>query len=144
MAKYARDIEEFRQKTTITEFIRSGYLPMKDRSIPPRFKKITVEHAIDPDIYTLADLDHFRKDTYKALHLRLSDCAFQVFKIKHGSVIVEWMLPEDLKKTVQDLFFMYSESGLMIIQTHNVKNVSMDGTEVTANSVSIICYYHIY
>ena len=137
MAKYARDIEEFRQKTTITEFIKSGYLPLKDRSIPPRFKKITIEHSIDPDVFTLADLDHFRKDTYKALHLRLSECAFQVFKIKHGCIIVEWMIPEDLKKPVQDLFYTYSESGLMIIQTHNVENISMDGSEVTAQSVYI-------
>ena len=141
MSKYARDIEDFRQKTTITEFIKSGLLPMKDRSIPPRFKKITLEHAIDPDVCTLADLDHFRRDTYKALHLKLSECAFQVYKIKHGCVIVKWMIPEDLTKSLQDL--LHSETGLTLIQKHNVKKVSIDKIETTVQSVSTTCSYNL-
>lgn len=84
MSKYAKDIEKFRQKVTISDFIKSVPHLVHKRTIPPRFKKTVVEHAIDPDICTLAELDAFRKDTLESLHLKLSECAFRVYSIKYG------------------------------------------------------------
>jgi hypothetical protein len=84
MSTYARDIEKFRQKTTVSDFIKYARYLVKKRTIPLRLKKVTLEHAIDPDIYTLAELDAFRKDTLESLHLKLSEYAFQVYRIKHG------------------------------------------------------------
>ena len=84
MSKYAKDIERFKQKTTISEFFKCARHLVKIRTIPPRFKRLVVEHNIDPDINTLADLDAFRKDTLSAHHLKLSECAFQVYSIKHN------------------------------------------------------------
>ena len=128
MSIYANDIEGFRQRTTITEFIKCGRHLVKKRAIPPRFKKITLEHAIDPDVYTLAELDHFRIDTYEALHLKLSECAFQVYQIKHGCVVVKWMIPEEFAKPLKDLF--NSRTGQKLLQKHSVDRLSIDKTEI--------------
>ena len=134
MKQYNKDIEGFRQRTTITDFIKCSKLRIKSRTIPRRFIDVTIEHAIDPDVCTLADLDHFRKDTYRALHLKLSECAFQVFTIKRGCVIVEWMVPEDFEKPLKDLF--YTESGLDLLQKHEVERVSINDEELPIQSVS--------
>lgn len=83
ISKYAKDIETFRQKTTVSDFIKCARHLVKKRAIPPRFKKVTLEHAINPDIFTLAELDAFRKDTLESLHLKLSECAFLVYRIKY-------------------------------------------------------------
>ena len=77
-------METFRQTTTVSDFINCARHLVKKRTIPPRFKKVTLEHAINPDIFTLAELDAFRKDTLESLHLTLSECAFLVYRIKHA------------------------------------------------------------
>lgn len=128
MGRYARDIESFRQRTTITEFIKCGRHLVKKRTIPPRFKDITIEHAINPDNYTLAELDAFRIDTLEALHLKLSECAFQVYRIKYGSVVVQWMIPEDFETPVMELF--YGEAGQRLLQKHSVERLSVDEAEI--------------
>lgn len=135
MSSYAKDIERFRQRTTITEFIECKKLPVKGRRIPPRFERVTMEHAIDPDVYTLADLEHFRKDTYKALHLKLSECAFQVYKIKHGCVIVKWMVPEDFVKPLKELFG--SDNGQRLLISHRVEKLFIAKTEISVLSPSV-------
>ena len=84
MSKYAKDMETFQQKTTVSDFIKCAHHVVKKKTISPRFKKVTLEHAINPDIYTLAKLDAFRKDTLESLHLTLSECAFLVYRIKHA------------------------------------------------------------
>ena len=86
MSKCTKDIERFRQKTRILEC--ACHL-VKKRTIPTHFKKVILEHNIDPDNYTLAELDTFRKDTLSAHHLKLSECAFQAYtcSIKHHTNI---------------------------------------------------------
>lgn len=135
MSAYARDIKNFRQRTTITEFIECKKLPVKSRRIPPRFERVTMEHAIDPDVYTLADLDHFRKDTRESLHLKLSECAFQVYKIKHGCVIVKWMVPEDFVKPLKDLFD--SETGQRLLIKHRVEKLYVNKIDIPIPSPSV-------
>ena len=135
MSRYAKDVEGFRQKTTITDFIKCGRHLVKKKSIPPRFKKITLEHAIDPDVYTLAELDAFRKDTLEALQLKLSECAFQVYRIKHGSVIVKWMIPEDFAGPLSNLFI--SEAGQKLLHKHRVEKIKIDKDAIQIQSVSL-------
>ena len=135
MSRYAKEIKSFRRRTTITEFIKCQKLPLKRASIPPRFIDVTMEHAINPDTYTLAELDHFRKDMYAALRYKLSDFAFQVYRIVHGSVIVQWMVPEEFATPLRDLFF--SESGQELLQKNSVEMVSIDENEIPIQSVSI-------
>ena len=135
MSKYAKDIERFRQKTTISDFIKCARHLVKKKTIPPRFKKVTLEHAINPDNYTLADLDAFRKDTLESLHLKLSECAFQVYRIKHGSVIVKWMIPEDFAGSLSDFF--NSDAGLELLHKHQVEKLKIDKDTIPIQSVSV-------
>ena len=137
MSKYAKDIERFRQKTTISDFIKCARHLVKKRPIPPRFKKVTLEHAVNPDVFTLAELDSFRKDTLESLHLKLSECAFQVYRIKHGSVIVKWMIPEDFAGTLSDFF--NSEAGLELLHKHQVEKLKIDKNTIPIQSVRFVC-----
>ena len=137
MSKYARDVEKYRQNTTISDFIKCACHLVKKRTIPPRFRKITMEHAINPDIYTLAELDTFRKDTLESLHLKLSECAFQVYRIKYGCVIVKWMIPEDFAGSLSDFF--NSEAGQKLLYKHKVEKFKIDNKEVPIQSVSSCC-----
>ena len=137
MSGYARDVEKFRQKTTISDFIRCARHLVKKRTIPPHFKKVTLEHAVDPDVYTLAELDAFRKDTLESLHLKLSECAFQVYLIKHGCIIVKWMIPEDFAGSLSDFFS--GEDGLEILCRHKVEKLKIDKIAIPIQSVSALC-----
>ena len=85
MFSYVKDVENSKQQTTITEFIRCArhLLVVKERTIPPKFKKIILEHNIDPDAFTLAQLDVFRKEVFESF-LLLSECVFLVYRIKYG------------------------------------------------------------
>jgi hypothetical protein len=135
MSKYAKGIEVFQRKTTVSDFIKCARHLVKKRTIPPRFKKVTLEHSINPDNYTLAELDAFRKDTLESLHLKLSECAFQVYRIKHGSVIVKWMIPEDFAGSLSTFF--NSEAGLELLHKHQVENLKIDKTTILLQSVSL-------
>lgn len=139
MSRYARGIEEFRKHTTISNFIKCARHLVKKRNIPPRFKKVTMEHAIDPDVYTLAELDAFRKDTLESLHLKLSECAFQVYRIKHGSVVVKWMIPEDFVGCLNDFF--KDETGQKLLYKHRVEKIKIDKNTISIQQVSTrSCY----
>lgn len=131
MKVYARDVQEFQQRTTITEFLKYRPHLAKTRQIPKSFKKLTLEHAIDPDIYTLADLDSFRLDT--CMHIKLSDFALQVYKVTKKCIIVEWIAPEEI---IEHLSLFYSsEKGQELLQKHQVEKVLIE--ERSLHSVSI-------
>ena len=136
MTKYAESIDNFRRQTTITEFIKNARYLVKKRSIPTHFKKITTEHAIDPDTYTLADLDAFRTDTLEALHLKLSECALHVYRMKYGSLLVKWMIYQDYLKQVIDFFHL--EDSQQILMKHNVVRIKANKSEATIQSVSVL------
>ena len=137
MSKYAKDIENFRRKTTVSDFIKCAHHLVKKKTIPSRFKKVTLEHAVDPDVYTLAELDAFRKDTLESLQLKLSECTFQVYLIKHGCIMVKWMIPEDFAGSLSD--FLNGEDGLEILHKHRVKKLKIDKIAIPIQSVSALC-----
>ena len=136
MTKYTESIDKFRRQMLITDFIKNARYLVKKRSIPTHFKKITSEHAIDPDTYTLADLDAFRTDTLEALHLKLSECALHVYRMKYGSLIAKWIIYQDYLKQVIDFF--HCEDGQQILMKHNVVRIKADKSEATIQSVSVL------
>ena len=132
---YARDIQAFQQNTTITEFLKYRRHLAKTRRIPDSFKKLKMEHNIEPDSYTLADLERLRMST--CVHIKLSDFALQIYSIKPNCIIVEWMIPEE---TIEILSLFYSsEVGQELLQSHQVESVFMD--DRTLHSVSAWCIY---
>lgn len=134
MSEYARDIEKFKQRVTIMEFILYGSHLLKNRSLPSHFKIMILEYNIDPNIHRLVELDAFRKDTLEGLCLKLSESDLQVYRIKHGSVIVEWMIAEDFVGYLSDLFS--SEVGQKILHKHRVEKLEISNKPVPIQSVS--------
>ena len=134
MASYDRDMQWFQHQTTVLDFIQHvrHRITIERKSAPPRFKKLVLKEDIDPKSYTLADVERFRVDT--CMHLKLSQCALQVFSFKHNCIIVEWIFPEEL--TDQLSCFFGSEVGQEILSSHHVENVTIDGQSILSVSWS--------
>ena len=132
MASYDRDMHWFQLQTTVFDFIQHvrHRITIEKKSIPPRFKRLVLKEGIDPKSYTLADVEKFRVDT--CMHLKLSQCALQVFSFKHNCIIVEWIFPEEL--TDQLSCFFCSEVGQEILSSHHVENVTIDGQSLQSVS----------
>ena len=131
--KYARDVQTFQENTTISEFLtHRGYLAKK-RRIPESYRKFKTEHNIDPDSYTLADLEKLRKKT--CTHVKLSDFALQILTITANCIIVEWMFPEEIVEILA--LFYSSEVGQELLRDHHVESIVID--DKTLHSVSACC-----
>ena len=133
MKVYVRDVQAFQQNTTITEFIKYRRDLAKMKSIPESRKKLKMDHNIEPDSYTLADLDKLRMSTCK--HVKLSDFALQMYSLKPNCIIVEWMIPEEIIEILS--LFYSSEVGQELLQSHQVESVFID--DRTLHSVSAWC-----
>ena len=119
---YAEEVQNFQRNTTITEFLKYRRHMAKDKSIPESCRKLKMTHNIDPDSYTLADLEKLRKKTCD--HAKLSDFALQVYSIKPHCIVVEWMIPEE---TVEILSSFYSsEVGQELLRDHHVESIVID------------------
>ena len=134
MASYDRDMQIFQQQTTVFDFIKFGRhtITAETNPEPPGFRSLVLSQDIDPKSYTLADLEKFRMDTCTTLNL--SECALQLYIIKHNCIIVGWLIPEEL--TDQLSCFFCSEEGQEILLSHHVEKATIDGK--TLLSVSII------
>ena len=131
---YARDVQIFQENTTISEFLTyRGYLAKK-RRIPESFKKFKTEHNIDPETYTLAELERLRKKT--CTHVKLSDFALQILTITTNCIIVEWMIPEEIVEILS--LFYSSEVGQELLHHHQVESIVID--DKSLHSVSTILY----
>lgn len=131
---YKSDVEEFLQRTTISEFIKCRRHLARKRVIPKSFRKLTVEHTIDPDCYTLADLETFRLDTCR--HVRLSDFALQIYTITAKCFIVEWVIPNEIVEPLS-LFFS-SKDGQALLQWHQAENISIDERKLHSVSATTL------
>lgn len=132
MLSYAHDMQTFQQQTTMFNFIKCSnhQMVLKMTSVPPCFRRFIIEYGINLDSYTLADVESFRVDTCS--HLKLSECALQIYSIKHNCTIVEWIFPEEITEVLS--CFYSDENGQELLQSHHVKRVSID--EKSLHSVS--------
>ena len=133
MRRYVKGIESFKQRTTISEFIKCDITEdiVKRASVPQTFRKLTAEYDIDPDKYTLSKLDEFRsglirskRDRDVCLSRTLSECAMQFYVIKHGSIIVEWIFLEEFTEALVELFS--SDEGREILDANMIVKVWID------------------
>ena len=144
MSSYVSDIQTFKEKTKISDFIKHakhsshGLLSqVKKKTTPQTFKKLTTKHGIDPDTHTLSELDAFRLETGNrvCLNRTLSECAFQLYTLKHGSIIVEWLFPEELADALMS--FVESDDGKKLLQEYFIETVLIDGKTVPTVSTPI-------
>lgn len=133
MVSYDHDMHLFQQQTTVFDFIKSSsnQTALKQRSIPPRFRRLLLEHSTDPDSYKLGDLESFRTDT--CMHLKTSPWSLQLYFIKHDPIIIEWIIPEEI--TLQLSCFYHSESGQKLLQGHLVDKALIDGWPLSSVSI---------
>ena len=131
MSDYVSDVRTFKEKTTIADFIkyakRSPYGLVKKKGPPPQtFRVLLTKHNIDPDTYTLLELEEFRSETGKRVCLTrtLSECAFQMYTAKYGSIIVEWIFPEELADPL--VSFMDSDDGRRMLHEFFIERVLID------------------
>ena len=142
MKSYVRDIQAFKDRTKVSEFIDCAAdlaLLQKATSVLKTFNKFTVEHEINPDTHTLSELDEFRTQTRSAVcrRYKLFECAIQVYGVRRKCIIVEWMVPEELTYALRD--FYYSKEGQELQQIHHIQMVLIDGKSVpTVHTIMII------
>ena len=124
MAGYDDEIQALRRRITVFNFIKYGryHLTAKIGTIPPRFRSLVMEQDINPDSYTLADLENFRMDTCS--NLKLSEWALQVYFVQHNCVIVEWIFPEEISETL--VCFYSNKNGQELLKSYHVESVSID------------------
>ena len=95
VAAYESDVGDFRQTTSIAVFARSGYHD-DDRHIPEHYTEMEIKHKLDPDQFTLMDLEDLQKCLRKALfqhEARLCILCHDLLQTRGG---VTWLIPETL------------------------------------------------
>ena len=122
MANYTKSVKRFQQQTTLTEFISCERDLVRKKSIPPNFKDMVTEHSIDPDDYTLYEIENFRVDVHRLLSTDLSECAFQMYTItKCDRIVIQWIFPEEL---TEKLFYIeYQE----LMRSHHIERLLIEG-----------------
>ena len=128
---YAEEVQNFQQNTTITEFLKYRRHMAKEKCIPDSYKKLKMKHNINPDSYTLADLEKVRRKTCD--HVKLSDFALQIYSIEPNCIIVEWIIPEEVVEMLS--LFYSSKVGQELLCEHNVESIFID--DKTLYSVSM-------
>ena len=136
MRIFAEQVQNFQRNTTITEFLKYKRDMAKERSKPPKsydLKELKMMHNINPDSYTLADLEKLRKKTCE--HVKLPDFALQIYSIEPHCIVVEWLIPSEIAEMLS--LFYSSEVGQELLRDHQVESIVID--DKSLHSVSI--YY---
>lgn len=141
MAEYKRDLHTFKENTKIAEFFKCETaldIIVKKANVPETFKKLTTKHGINANTHTLLELDNFRRRTAKEICLRrtLLECAFQLYSITPGSIVVEWLFPEEYTDFVVEFF--YSDEGVALLRIHIIEKLLIDG-----ETIPTVSNYHI-
>ena len=133
---YGENVQNFQRNTTITEFIkyRGDLANLKGKRIPQLCKKLTMKHNIDPELYTLADLETLRKKTCS--QVKLTEFALQIHTIMTNCIIVEWMIPEEIVEILS--LFYCSEVGQELLRDHHVESILIDDKNLLSVSTSVI------
>ena len=95
MRKYAKDMKEFRQKTSVKTFAQV-WIGDHDSQPPEKFTILAAKLKKDSAHCTLEELDRLRKEFCAAYHL--SELGLMLYYCRPGSVIVYWQLPIQFKR----------------------------------------------
>ena len=95
MQKYAEDMKQFRNRTVVKTFAQVWI--GEPNAVPEgKFTILTAKLKKDSAHCTLEELDTLRKEFCAAYHL--SESALMLYHCSPGSVIIEWLLPEQLTR----------------------------------------------
>ena len=118
MAAYKRDLEDFRNSTTLPIFVEADPRTL-DKDPPPGFRKMVVKFDW-PEIATLEDVEKFRRRY--ASSYELQTCAMMLNSIRTGSFTVTWFI------AVSVVEMLRKKRGLTVFKEFNVTKLEIDGS----------------
>lgn len=150
MNDYGREVKIFKDKTTISLFMKYGRQFFIRKKIPRSYNKSMLRtiHDINPDEHTLSYLDHFQERIWKT-DLKLSECVLQIYNLKDGCVEVEWIVPEEFDYDL--ITFFCTEIGRELLEHHHITKIFLNDAlidhsvcnSVIATSIALILLYDI-
>ena len=132
MEDYTKDVQTFQRNVKCSSLFNHQ---TSLGSIPPHFEIISTTHQVDPDRYSVADLDAFRKDVCSSV----DEPEYALSKISSTPgcpMVTEWIFPSELKNTIQRFF--YCETGQRLLQIHSIEVMLIAGKVVYEHKVSFI------
>lgn len=133
MTEYAKDMQRFKDTTTISMFKRYGKQFFRGEK-PPKDHKVvkTKHHSIDPAETTLSHLDHIREDICETV--KLSECVqcFHKWSINTGCIEIQWIIPEEYDYDLISIFC--AEAGKKLMERHQIEKIYINNVLID-NSV---------
>ena len=93
MQSYTDRLQMFKSRTTISQLIE--FWPGR-KEVPLTYSEMTAKADLDPNECTLEKLNSVRKELRENFLPPLSEYALLHFKFNQGSVVVTWLIPNDL------------------------------------------------
>ena len=123
MERHARNVRELKRGTTISKFIMHKDCFTKKRLQNKGHKKLTTKHEINPDVYTLENLDNFQRKVRAN-----SKCYLQWCNMEVGSVLVEWRISEEQEHNL--MVFFCGDVGKDLLRQYHILDVFLDGIRI--------------
>ena len=119
MERYAHDVREFQQHTTVSKSLRFLHGVLKRKSRLKGYKRLTTRFNVNPDKCMLETINRFgekvQSDSKFPLHL---------YDVKIGSVIVQWSFFEEHEYTL--IVYLCSEGGKDLLKDCEISEVLID------------------
>lgn len=131
MTTYSHDIEDFKGKTTISSFLRSGK-HFKNRNRRRNKSRLTMKQQINQDEQTLSSLGAIQDDIWRS-NARLSECIMQLGNIKGGCVEIEWLTSKDFDYDF--IKFFCGDVGKDLLERHQIEKIFINDRLIN-NTVS--------
>jgi len=138
--KYKRNVEHFCAETTISELIEYWNPRFADEKIPEELKSCVMELSWDPKTKKVKDLKVIQRKLEDALPQELAKAAYCLFYMSPGSIIVSWLVPEELISQVMT----HVEKNLLqtqpeFITDNKITFFSLDETVLFTSSSNKVC-----
>ena len=112
METYVSDITTFAREITVTQLIQCW--PGRTEAPPTTYSELTATvEDVNPDEYTLEQLNSLRKGLSEQFLPPLSDYALLYWSSKRGSVVVTWLIPNEYVPQFTNNVCMYQSAGIL-------------------------------
>ena len=120
MLRYADVVQQFQRQTKCSAFFGEQQ-EISTELIPPQFETIAITYKFDPDQFTVATLDTFRKQACSSM--KISEYALMNISLRGSdvNVIVKWMFPLELRNTM--IYFFCGKTGQGLLKMYQVETM---------------------
>ena len=131
---YERNIEVFCAETTISDLIRYWNPRFVEEKIPNELKSCVMELSWDPKRKKVRDLREIQHKLEDALPQELAMAAFCLFYMNPGSVIVLWLVREEILSQVMTSLKNLLHTHPEFITDNKITYFSLDETILFTSS----------